>query len=493
MSVVTSSAIIEQSWPLKRPYSESFRAGSSLNVRRIAIQTAAVIGLLFVNRAGPGGNAVFFAVLVLMIARSPELAFKALTLAFFGLISNQVIVPKTIVWTLARFIIPMICLIRFSLDLNRLRQTLFAQGYFLAFTGFIAAAAVVSIISQYFVGVALLKLLNFSLAVTAMFSGVQVLRTRKSDLTEWYVLLCAVSVVLSFVSLAAGFGYNMRGSDIVVSTFNGCMYHSNCLGPLSAMMAVYLACVVLFGRHRNRWLCAMLGACLVYFMALTQSRTSFVALFVGILAAIGLTIVLARRRYIRLRMNVSRLVLIAGIAAAGVGGVLLDMTTGNVFTRAVVAFANKGGSDEGFDIDQALSSRRQLIEHSWQNFLESPLTGIGFEVAKTEFFRKNATLFYAPIEKGFLPVAILEETGIIGAMLFALFLLVYARMLARSLNIPGIALLTTFLAVNCGEAMLFAVGGHGGFGWILCMGGVMLGDYCVERLHEVPTGLTWKS
>lgn len=462
------------------------RPGLPLNVSRITIYSAAVIALLFVTKAGEAGNVVFFGILVAMVVQSPELAFKAMTIGFLGLVSNQAIVPKTPLWTVARFLIPMVCLARFSLDLQSLRYSLFRYGYFKALMAFIAVAAVLSILTQYFVEIALLKLLNFGIATTALLAGAQVLRIRRSDLAEWFVVICFITVALGFGSLATGIGYNMRGSGSSVSAFNGGMYHSNCLGPLSAMMAVYLVCVALFGKYRNRWLCVGLAGCVVYFMALTQSRTSFASLFMGILTAVGLSFILVRRRFIRLRVNTSRFALLGGLAAAGVAVVLADAAMGNVITKAVVAFANKGGGAEQFDITQALSSRQALIDLSWQNFLASPWIGIGFEVATTEFFRRNASLFYAPIEKGFLPVAILEETGLIGTFFFVIFLLAYLRYLARNVNIPGIALFVTFLIVNCGEAMLFAVGGHGGFGWLLCVGGAMLGDFCVERASQPP-------
>jgi hypothetical protein len=119
----------------------------------------------------------------------------------------------------------------------------------------------------------------------------------------------------------------------------------------------------------------------------------------------------------------------------------------------------------------------------WQNFLESPLIGIGFEVSKSHYFEENATLFYAPIEKGFLPLAVLEETGVIGTFFFLVFLVTYMRSLGNSLNVPGLAMFLTFLAVNCGESMFFALGGHGAFGWLLFTAGTQLGDRCVERIQ----------
>lgn len=467
--------------------SGAVRQTSPLALERMAGHAMLVIALLLVNRAGVPGSVIFFGVLLFMISRSPETAFKALTIGFLGLVANQAIVPKTPLWTLARFLLPMACLVRFGLDLGALRLSLFRKGYYVALAVFIAVSGCLSVLTGYFVGIALLKLLNFALATSAMFAGVLVLRQRQKDLAEWYVTLAVVTVVLGFGSIVLGVGRNMRGEGIFVSTFNGPFYHSNCLGPFAAMMVIYLACVVIFGKYRNRWVCLVLAACLIYFMVLTQSRTSFGALFIGLLATIGLTFIMARRGYVRLRMNISRFILVGGLGTAAIGGVLVDMATGNTVTKSIAAFANKGGGSEEFDIDQALSSRRGVVQVSWNNFLQSPLIGIGFEVSTSEYFQRNASLFSAPIEKGFLPVAVLEETGLIGTFFFVVFLLAYLGHLAKRLNIPGIAMFLTFLAVNCGESMFFAVGGHGGFGWLWFLGGMMLGEFCVEQIPRRAT------
>lgn len=458
------------------------RVGPPLALGRLAAQAFVLIALLMLNKAGLPGNVLFFVILVGLVAVSPEMAFKAFTIGFLGLVCNQAIVMKTPIWTVARFLIPAACLVRFSLDLQAMRHSVFQRGYFLALIGFVGVAAVLSIMTQYFVPVALLKLFNFLITTTALFSGMQVLRLRRSDLTEWYVTLCLATVALGIGSIVTGIGYNMRGTGTTASTFNGPFYHSNCLGPLAAIMVVYLTCVVVFGKYRNRWACIALAGCLIYFMALTQSRTSFASMFVGVLTMVGLSFVLERRKTIRLRMSVSRFALVGGLAAAGIGALIADAATGQALTQSVITFINKGGRYETVNLDQVLASRQQVVEASWHNFLDSPLIGIGFEVAKTEFFQQNATLFYAPIEKGFLPVAVLEETGLIGTFFFVIFLLTFLLSLARDLNVPGLAVFLTFLAVNCGEAMFFAVGGHGGFAWLWCAGAMMLGNVYVERI-----------
>ncbi len=67
-------------------------------------------------------------------------------------------------------------------------------------------------------------------------------------------------------------------------------------------------------------------------------------------------------------------------------------------------------------------SRGSLIDEMWQNITEHPLAGIGFgigsdpsemEIERDPVFRLPIG---APIEKGVLPIAVVEELGIIGAL-----------------------------------------------------------------------------
>ena len=453
---------------------------------RILLEALAVIALLCLNKAGTGGTVAFFLILCLLVLRSPEAAFRALVIGYLGLVANPAIVPKTALWTPARLLLPAACFVRFSLDLGTLRYTLLRDRYYVALVAFMVVAGVLSVITQYYVPVALLKLLNFAVVTTAIFSGVQVLRLRRSDMTAWFVTVITVTCLLGLASIRLGIGRNVLDPLGGTGPFNGPFYHSNCLGPMAAMMVVYLANLLLFGRYRAVWICPVLAACLVWFMYLTRSRTSFVAMLLGLGLTVGLTWVLVRRGRLRLRMNVSRPVLVATILGCGFLTVLADTLLGGTMSAAAVRFVNKGGEAETIDMGSVLASREGVIAQLWANFEESPLIGIGFEVAKSEQFRQKATLLTAPIEKGFFPLALLEETGVVGAAFFLAFLVSLLGFLATTANVPGIVMLLTFLAVNCGESMLFAVGGHGGFGWLLFAAGMLLGDFCIEARNPRP-------
>lgn len=174
---------------------------------RVALTAALICGLLLLNTLGTPGAMVFFAVLAWMIARSPESAFLALMLSGVGLLTNMSLVPKTSLWTLARLAIPFVCFFRFSLDLGSQGRSLFHHRHYCALMAFVAAATFCSIISGYYVGIALLKLLNFSVGMSAVMAGGAVLHARRSDLSHWFVAITAAIVANGFLAIALGVGY----------------------------------------------------------------------------------------------------------------------------------------------------------------------------------------------------------------------------------------------------------------------------------------------
>lgn len=79
-------------------------------------------------------------------------------------------------------------------------------------------------------------------------------------------------------------------------------------------------------------------------------------------------------------------------------------------------------------------SRGFLLERSWQNFKEHPLSGIGFGVASDsgDFKIDRDPLLglvptVAPVEKGVAPVAALEETGLVGSALLLVLLVSWLK------------------------------------------------------------------
>jgi hypothetical protein len=216
------------------------------------------------------------------------------------------------------------------------------------------------------------------------------------------------------------------------------------------------------------------------FMLMSEARTSILATTIGLATLVVFAKPLQNRFGWRIRLNISKPTIWASIALALVAIVVIDTATGGTIRKSAIGFANKGQATDVEEIDpeKVMASRTGMIQRSWENFVESPIYGIGFQVAKTEAFVRNATWLTAPAEKGFLPTAVLEEGGILGAVTFSLFLLAYLVDVIRQRSIPALAMFLTFLTCNFTEVSIFSPGGAGAFGWLMVGASLILSDHC---------------
>ena len=139
------------------------------------------------------------------------------------------------------------------------------------------------------------------------------------------------------------------------------------------------------------------------------------------------------------------------------------------------AFLNKRGWQGTATIDpveQFREARGPMLRDMWANIRHDPWRGVGFGVASRPELVAVERAFGVPVaasvEKGTMPLAILEETGTAGLLAVSWWCWIVVRRAARA----GAAQLTvtlTVLIVNLGESMLFSPGGVG----LLCM--VLLG------------------
>ncbi len=457
---------------------------------RVTLTALLICGLLLINKLGTPGSLVFFGVLLVMIIKSPEAAFLAFMIGALGLMTNASLVPKTSVWTIGRLAILFVCFLRFSVDLSATRKSLFEKSYYWALLLFIASAATCSLISGYYVHIALLKLLSFSVGLSAVLAGVYVLHLRRADMAPWFVALAGTIVLNGFLALILGVGYGRSIMGDLYSDslyFQGPFFHPNACGPFCGLLIVLLFSTWLFSDHRSRSICLLLILPLLYFMWLSKSRTGVASLVVGIVAVIVLTFLPTAGRFVRLRLNMSRVGLLITASLITMFVVLVDVGSQGLISRSLFTLVNKyDKTAESYDSASILSSRQQLIERGWQGFLDRPLTGLGFEVSLDPYFVENATLFSAPIEKGFLPTAVLEEVGLLGTVPFLLFLITMIVSLWRKRNAPGLAMLITYLTSNLGEVSIFALGGPGLLGWLLVAAGMLVGDHCVTASSPRP-------
>lgn len=454
----------------------------------VGLQTIVLCGLYMLNLAGNPGAAVFFLILFWMALRSTQGAFKALMLVGLGVALNQFFVPKSILWTPTRLALSGFCAMRCLVDVSAGNRSVRMGAYFYALIAFCVTAAICSVLSGYYVQIALLKLFNFFTVVAATLVATEAIRQRRIDMTPWFVSLFGTIVVFGLMSIAFGQSTNFvryRGaSEMLAATnslFNGAFLHPNSHTSLVAPAFVFLMAVTVFSTYRNRWICGVMAGVLAVFMVYSQARTAIVAAFAGLVV---IFLYAGPSRFLRgrrLKYNVGRGTMLGLAIIAVVGLAVADNLSGGSIQRSIISFTNKSENVETLDTEDMIRSREGMINRSWANFQESPVFGIGFQVSKDEYFRRNATLFTAPAEKGFLYSALLEEGGVLGTTAFAVFVLLFFGMLLRTRNIPGLAVAVTSFLATTFEVGLFAMGGSGTFFWTMIGAAIMLGDHCWEN------------
>lgn len=463
---------------------------SDLAVDDILLGTVLMMGAVLLNSFGPVGNGVFFALLVIMLCIGPRWAFEALSLGFLALCTNHAFVQKTMIWAVGRFGLVLLPPIRFVLDALAMKTSPFALPFYRWLSVFCGAAAVTSVLSGNRVDLALLKVFSFWMGASGMMIGATVLRAAKLDVGPYIIKVIASSCGFSILAILLGVGQNFKDERFTGGLYNLGFYHSQTLGPMSALMLIYLANVFLFSSYRNRWICVALAGPLALSLGLSGSRTGLLTLLVGALASTLLTFAWNAHPRFQLRLNLRRSTLvIAGICLA-IATLAVDVVTGNRITQGITRFAMKsGGAAETVSVEGLTASRKFLIDRGMANFRNSPIVGNGFQLYASREWADSVTILTAQVEKGFLPAALLEETGIVGAFFFCIFLASYVVYCYRERNIPGLAMFLAFLAMNLGEVVIFSLAGHGAFAWILVIAGFLLGDQCRIPRGSSPTSL----
>ena len=259
-----------------------------------------------------------------------------------------------------------------------------------------------------------------------------------------------------------------------MTLFCGVTSQSQVLSPLLACTFAWVAGDLLFVEKGLRWPHIGLLVLALPLLYLTRSRVALVGVVVS------LTMVyfyLPRRLAVdrKMKMWLGHILLVGGIALIAVAGIA------EVRSDALTRWIRKTDdvqADQRSLSEAFTDSRQGLIEMCMNDFHRSPMLGMGFQVAEytKEYARQHKGLVLSsPIEKGVIPVMILGETGIVGAIAFGMFLITfYCGCINRRLFLT-IMMMVVLLSLNMGEATFFSPGGVGGPEWIFCIvGGYVL-------------------
>lgn len=307
--------------------------------------------------------------------------------------------------------------------------------------------------------VSILKVSSWAIVTVSLLSAWSGLSAEASHrlFSNLYLGLSAVmlvSIPLYFLPL----GYLRNDSG-----FQGILNHPQAFGPAMAILAT-IACSKLLEEKKPPWLHVLIFGLALFFIISSEARTAGFAVVIGLLSSI-LFISLLSGKKVR--------ALLPGLKSRRVWRLFaLILVIGVIFSSQIstkidqfISKSSRAGSE--LSITEAYDrSRGVLIDRMLENIYKNPFSGIGFGVAsEPETMQiERDPLFGIPIsasiEKGVMPLAILEEIGIPMAIVLFAWMFGLVRS-AASKGIASLAVILTALLVNMGENVLFSPGGMG--------------------------------
>jgi hypothetical protein len=323
------------------------------------------------------------------------------------------------------------------------------------------------------VSLSLFKLVGFLLGSAVALLGLSDLRYSVTYWTKWFLTVYVVFLVLSVPLL-----FLPQGHHLSAAAFQGIFWHPQSYGVYVISFTVYLTAAAIVGHHIRPWALA-LPVVAWYCVFASGCRTAVVAAGMASII-VGLCAMTVRWDFLGL---IARRGVVLKVCIGGIVMLIIAALSAPSVASSLGGFFGKGtntpiGSVLSLDwllspVGIAGASRSSQITEQVQSIVEHPWTGVGFGLGATvadQQVERNETLgipIGAPVEQGFLPLAVLTQVGILGALPLVLFLLTLATPIVKYAEAPIAMLFWTTLCMNFGEMVFFGSGGLGMQMWLL--------------------------
>ncbi len=421
---------------------------------------AVLVVLISVALIIPSGKTVIALALLPVALLNRDKAIFALLALFLIRMSNLAITGFDPLFSISAWITSLVASSRIWLDfiLNQ-RYRMTRQMKWISV--FALIALILSVFSMSPI-VSILKLFSFYFIAGAIVVGVTSPLPNKSTTLAWlYAAWVSVMITSIFTLPFPEVGYFRDGQG-----FQGSLNHPQLLAIFIAPMVAWLLAKTLMAKRLGLGSIVVL-ALGVSILILTRARTGIVSILLG-----AFIICLFRIGEIKFLMNwlKQRKAMLALLSIA----ILLSPVLYTELRSDIEDYIFKSATSQ--ELGAAFEeSRGFIILQALNNIENHPVTGIGFGVANSESHNFNLEIdpvtglpIGAPTEKANLIIAIIEETGIIGFIAFAVFFLSFLRVISNSGNIALAWAAITSICTNISEMTFFSMGGAGVYTWIIC-------------------------
>jgi hypothetical protein len=418
--------------------------------------SGAVVALILVLQVLPYAGAVTLAALTLWACRNTRCALQAATISVLLNFANPALVG----------IQPLVGLLKWVLLFVSLGTVLFGWKYqpgkaprwlgcFVLFVGVaLGLAFTVSDNST----LSLLKLVTFAAGVIVALLGVRDCRYPAQYWLSWFATVGVVVLVLSAPLDLVPAGRFLNGSS-----FQGIFTHPQSYAVYVVPLAVFLT-VIFFRESRKNWFLLAVVPWAWYSIFASGCRTALLAAGLSSIATAASLVAFPRvKRGSRQQGPMLLKICLAGLLAS-----VVVATSTSTLSSAFADFIAKGEHNGVVG-----SSRVGQVQVLLSSIEANVLTGVGFGLApagveqETQLDELTGLPIGAYTEQGFLPLAVLSQVGIIGAVPLTLFLCVLGIPVVKHGEPAVVAMFFTALFVNFGEMIFFSTGGLGLHMWLL--------------------------
>lgn len=474
----------------------------------VAKGMALLLLVLLVCGHTKGGGAVLVAAAAFLLALTGRIGWAIIGYIFFPLmvVLNPLVVPKEGISGMVLRLAPMAITVGLLVSgASRSGRHQIPIGMIWLYLGVAALCSM----GGYYPMISYLKIVNCAILFIGLQLGFRNIDKRPNDVMTMRKFMIVVTSFIVWGSIAllvfypsaayltslrhviAEEGVAAAEAALRESTglklFAGMTNQSQCLAVVLPCSLAWLACDMFFIEKRlspfHVWT-ILAGLPLIY---LTRSRSALLSSVVGMILVYFYCLKKVNiRQHIRARLRSAMfLAMFFVTVAAGVMEVR-NQSISRWLRKTEDLSVDTRGFGEAFT-----SSRQGLIDESMKDFRRNPLLGSGFQVTEEmqyTFKHHDGLILSASIEKGVLPVMILGETGILGAVAFVVFLISFYATCVRKKYYCCATLHTIFLTTNMAEATYFSPGGSGGYIWVLTVGGGFIIDTVVlyhRRLERI--------
>lgn len=404
-------------------------------------------------RLNPSTAEISFFIIAGYALLGKQQAIQALALLFLFTMISSGIAPDVELVSLIRYIVIISAFLSIFLRISFLKYHFIA----LCTLGFAVFVLIHSLFFSKFADLSILKIVSWTIIVITLLKAWGELNELEHERMKKWIISFFLFISLSSLPflLIPEIGYKNNQSG-----FQGVLNNPQAFGILIALVAA-----IFFGHffEKNKFSWSLVSIlfvlCLLIFFS--KARTASLSLFLGLPISLlfffilsflrkkSLLLIFRRKSFFFILFLMLFLLFIFEIIEP-INNFLYGKNTSNINNL----------------FESYKESRGILFQPMIENINKNFITGIGFGIASDPLsmnIQRDPFLnlpIGAPVEKGTIYIAILEELGIFGFILFIIWVFILFYKAAIS-SLGSMIIMVTILLINIGEAVLFSIGGMG--------------------------------